>query len=222
VPGTLVAARVLHARTREERWRAAVEESVQALRDERDDEGLWTQKLYGSAARILGPVHGFVGNIAALDDARGAAEVLTRTAIVENGRANWPSSLGSSSVPSLQWCHGAPGIIATASDYLDEELLLAGTELIWDAGPPHAKEKGAGLCHGTAGNRYALLKAFEETGDERWLERARSFAMHALEQVEHLPARYSLFTGGIGAALYAADRADAPACFPIVDGLDNS
>jgi hypothetical protein len=222
VPGTLLAARVLHARTREERWRAAVAESVQALLDERDEEGLWTQKLYGHSARILGPIHGFVGNVAALDDARGAADVLARTALVDDGRANWPSSLGSDKVPRLQWCHGAPGIIATASDYLDEELLLAGAELIWEAGPPLAEEKGAGLCHGTAGNGYAFLKTFERTGDERWLERARAFAMHALAQVEHLPARYSLFTGGIGAALYAADCIDARARFPIVDGLDDS
>jgi len=222
VPGTLLAARVLHARTGEERWRAAVEESVQALRDQRDGDGLWTQKLYGDSARILGPIHGFVGNVAALDDARGAAEVLRRTAIIEDGRANWPSSLGSDYARRLQWCYGAPGIIATASDYLDEELLLAGAELIWEAGPPHAEEKGAGLCHGTAGNGYALLKTFDRTGDECWLERARAFAMHALEQVEHLPARYSLFTGGIGAALYAADCIDARARFPIVDGLDNS
>jgi hypothetical protein len=222
VPGTLLAARVLHARTREERWRAAVEESVQALRDERDDEGLWTQKLYGHSVRYLGPIHGFVGNVAALGDDRGAAEVLARTAIVEDGHANWPPRPDDDRVPRLQWCHGAPGIIATASDYLDEELLLAGAELIWDAGPPLSEEKGSGLCHGTAGNGYALLKTFERTGDERWLERARAFAMHALAQVERLPDRYSLFTGGIGAALYAADCIDARARFPVVDGLDDS
>lgn len=221
VPGTLLAARVLHVRTREERWRAAVEESVRALHDERDEEGLWTQKLYGHSARILGPIHGFVGNVAALGDTHGAAEILTRTAIVENGRANWPSSIGSDQVPRLQWCHGAPGIIATASDYLDDELLLAGAELVWDAGPMHTEEKGAGLCHGTAGNGYALLKTFERTGDERWLERARAFAMHALAQAEKRP-RYSLFTGGIGAALFTADCIDGHARFPVVDGLETS
>jgi hypothetical protein len=222
VPGTLLAARVLYARTREERWRAAVEESERALRDEREDDGLWTQNLYGHSSRMLGPIHGFVGNVAALGDIAGAAEVLERTAIVEDGRANWPPTIGSESKPRLQWCHGAPGIITTASDYLDEELLVAGAELVWSAGPPHAAEKGAGLCHGTAGNGYALLKSFERTGDERWLERARAFAMHALAQVEQLPPRYSLFTGGVGAALYAADCLDARARFPIVDGLDNT
>jgi hypothetical protein len=221
VPGTLLVARALHGRTREERWRAAVEQSVQALRDERDGEGLWTQKLYGNSARGLGPIHGLVGNVAALDDVAGAADVLARAAIVEDGRANWPSAVGSDQAPRLQWCDGAPGIIAQASGYLDEELLLAGAELIWEAGPPEAEEKGAGLCHGTAGNGYALLKTFERTRDERWLERARAFAMHALAQVERLPPRYSLFTGGVGAALFAADCIDARARFPIADGLDN-
>ena len=222
VPGTLLAARTLHARTREERWRAAVEESERALRDERDDEGVWTQVLSGKSFRFLGPIHGFVGNIAALQDTQGAADLLACTAIVEDGRVNWPPGLGSEGTPRLQWCHGAPGIIATASEYLDEELLLGGAELIWDAGPSQSEEKGAGLCHGTAGNGYALLKTFERTGDERWLDRARAFAMHALAQVEQLPARYSLFTGGLGAAIYAADCLDARARFPIVDGLDDA
>ena len=147
----------------------------------------------------------------------------TRTAIVEDGRANWPPSVGTEDKLRLQWCHGAPGIITTASAYLDEELLLAGAELIWDAGPPLAEEKGAGLCHGTAGNGYALLKTFERTGDERWLERARAFAMHALAQAEQLPAgRYSLFTGGSAPRSTRPTASTRDARFPIVDGLDDS
>ena len=95
-------------------------------------------------------------------------------------------------------------------------------ELIWDAGPP-SREKGAGLCHGTAGNGYAFLKTFERTGDEQWLGRARAFAMHALGAGRAAAEpRYSLFTGGIGAALYTADCLDARARFPIVDGLDST
>ena len=76
-----------------------------------------------------------------------------------------------------------PGSSSGASSYLDEELLLAGAELVWQAGPP-GMEKGSGICHGTAGNGHAFLKVFERTGDELWLERARRFAMHALGQVE--------------------------------------
>ena len=105
-----------------------------------------------------------------------------------------------------------------AADYLDEELLRAGAELVWQAGP-HGAEKGAGICHGTAGNGYALLKAFERTGDELWLERARRFAVHALGQVERREARYSLWTGDVGVALFAADCLDGRARYPVLDAL---
>src|SRR5204862_7781302 len=121
----------------------------------------------------------------------------------------------------LQWCTGAPGVLAGAWDYLDEDLLLAGAELIWRAGA-HGDEKGHGLCHGTSGNGFALLKAFARTGDERWLERARRFAVHALAQAERIATangrrRYSLFTGDVGTALFAAACLDLDARFPIID-----
>ena len=93
----------------------------------------------------------------------------------------------------VQWCHGAPGIVATLGPLLEEDLALGGGELTWRAGP---LEKGAGLCHGTSGNGYAFLVLFERTGDELWLMRARAFAMHALEQLQS--ERYSLWTGCLG------------------------
>jgi len=115
-------------------------------------------------------------------------------------------------------------MVATATLYLDEELLRGGAELTWRAGG-HGTEKGAGLCHGTAGNGYALLKAFARTGDERWLDRARRFAVHALAQAERAReevgrGRYSLFTGDVGVALFAAACLDAEARFPVLDGWD--
>jgi hypothetical protein len=121
----------------------------------------------------------------------------------------------------LQWCTGAPSIVCGAWDFLDEELVLAGAELVWQAGA-HGDEKGHGLCHGTAGNGYALLKAFARTADDRWLERARRFAVHALAQAERIAAadgrrRYSLFTGDVGTALFAAACLDADTRFPIID-----
>jgi hypothetical protein len=91
--------------------------------------------------------------------------------------------------------------------FLDEELALAGGELTWRAGP---LVKGANLCHGTAGNGYAFFALLERTGDERWLARARAFAMHALGQVERARStygrgRHTLWTGDLGTALYLAD-----------------
>jgi hypothetical protein len=233
-PGTMLAARLMRGWTGERRWEDAWRESAVALLDRRDADGIWTQRLHGSEYRGLGPVHGLVGNVHALlqaEDQRGRLEretaaILAHEAIVEDGLATWPPVGGGDLVPRdgqirLQWCHGAPGIVATAAPYLDEELLLAGAELTWRAGA-HGKEKGAGICHGTAGNGYALLKTFERTGDERWLQRARRFAVHALGQVERTRAevghgRYSLFTGDLGVALFASACVDGEPFFPVLD-----
>jgi lantibiotic modifying enzyme len=241
-PGTLLAAHTLLERTGEDRWRDAWRESADALWGRRAADGLWTQRLYGQEYRGLTPPHGVVGNVLMLlrggdllgDERRAAlpletAALLERTAVVEDGLANWPTAEGRELVAAdreirVQWCGGAPGIVISASTYLDEELLVAGAELAWRAGPP-GLEKGPGICHGTAGNGYAFLKVFERTGEERWLERARRFAAHALEQVVRLRerrgrGRYSLWTGDVGAALYAADCLDARAAYPVVEARD--
>ena len=82
--------------------------------------------------------------------------------------------------------------------------------------------KGAGLCHGTAGNGFAFLKLFERTSDELWLDRARSFAMHAAEQmekarVEYGCGRHTLWTGDLGAALYLQRCLSGSTGFPTLD-----
>ena len=211
VAGTLLAARAIGADD-------AVRESVDALRAARDDDGLWTQRVYGYTFRSFGPVHGLVGNAFALDDLASTVAIVRDLALRENGHVNWMPGPGDSNV-RLQWCHGAPGLITTLGAQLDEDLLLGGAQLTWDAGPFEHVDKGCGICHGTAGNGYALLKTFEVTQDELWLERARAFAVHALEQAQALPPRYSLFTGGIGAALFAQDCLDGRVRFPVLDWL---
>jgi Lanthionine synthetase C-like protein len=236
-PGTMIAAQVMHEQTGADRWLDAWRASADRLWAEwRDD--LWQQDLYGSQQQILGPAHGFAGNVLALagggllDDARRAelgqraVATLTKYARREDGLAQWPASLQPSRSPAIrtQWCHGAPGIVASLASVAphDEqltELLVAGGELTWQAGP---LAKGANLCHGTAGNGYAFLKLFERTGDELWLERARGFAMHAIEQVERATAehgrgRYSLWTGDVGTALYLQSCLAATAAFPTLD-----
>ncbi len=236
-PGTLIAARAMLDCTGDERWREVWQESADALWSRRGGEGFWMQRLHGHEVSYLGPVHGLVGNVQALlplldverraSLERDTAAILERTALVQGGLANWPpverpELPGSDGQIRVQWCHGAPGIISSASPHLSEELLLAGSELIWRAGPHRTGEKGPGICHGTAGNGYAFLKAFECTGDERWLERARRFAVHALGQVKRLRAergrgRYSLWTGDLGVAVYAADCLDGRSAYPFFD-----
>jgi hypothetical protein len=213
-PGTILAGRELGL---------DVTASVEWLRGRRDPEGLWTQHLYGHSRRWLGPAHGFAGCALALGDEAGVSEALSRLAVEEDGLVNWAwgadiqLDANGDGLIRTQWCHDAPGIVATLTSFLDEELAVAGGELTWRAGP---LVKGANLCHGTAGNGYAFLALLERTGDERWLARARAFGMHAARQVEqsrseHGRGRHTLWTGDLGTAVYLADCIDGAGELPL-------
>jgi len=100
-----------------------------------------------------------------------------------------------------------------------DALLLAAGETTWSAG---ALIKGSNLCHGTGGNGYAFLKLYRRTGDTRWLDRARAFAMHGIAQTEadheqYRQGRYSLWTGDVGFAIYLWDCLQGTAAFPTLD-----
>ncbi len=238
-PGLLLVADAMLDRTGEERWATAWQTIAEHLLDRWGDRAprLWTQHLYGSVTAYLGPAHGFAGIVAALARrpellsperlAPGATATLGATAVREGDLANWPPGLGHPLEDPrgirTQWCHGAPGMVASLAalpqdDDLDA-LLLAGGELTCAAGP---LRKGANLCHGTAGNGFALLKLFTRTGDELWLERARRFAVHAADQVaaareHHGRGRYSLWTGDVGTAMYLAACLEGTSDVPTID-----
>jgi hypothetical protein len=234
-PGTMLAAGAMHELNGEARWLELWRESAAWLRAEWDPEtDLWTQRLYGRIDQFTGPAHGFAGCVLALslhaDDElhRRTAAAVRRYAVEEDGLANWPPATSDGLMSArgqirVQWCHGAPGIVASLAgvapgDDEYERLLLAGGELTWLAGP---LTKGANLCHGTAGNGYAFLALFARTGDELWLERARAFAMHAAAQVARTRdevgrGRYTLWTGDPGTALYLADCLDGSLNVPVV------
>jgi Lanthionine synthetase C-like protein len=222
-PGLLVLADAMLERTGAQRWASAWRALADylMLRWGEHVPGFWTQRLYGSSREHIGPAHGMVGVVAALArrpelmprDAllTRTSQALAATALHED--ANWPPSLQErlehrSGTIRTQWCHGAPGVVASMAalpreDQLDS-LLLAGGELTWAAGP---LRKGANLCHGTAGNGFAFLRLFTRTADEIWLERARRFAVHAAGQVaaarrHYGRGRYSLWTGDLGTAVY--------------------
>jgi hypothetical protein len=238
-PGTMLAAQAMHERTGEDRWAQAWHESADALWDAWIDP-VWVQDLYGSRVRYLGPAHGFAGNAHALAsgplDAARRAELERRVVAVaqayaerDGELAQWPPAADPGRPGQgirTQWCHGAPGMVASLARIAPADagftgLLVAGGELTWRAGPI---AKGPGLCHGTAGNGYALLKLFARTGDEVWLARARAFAMHAAEQVEreraaHGQGRFSLWTGDVGTALYLASCLAGTAEVPTLDRL---
>ena len=241
MPGSMLACVHMNEMTGEPCWRALFEAQAARLLEELEEtlEGpLWTQDLYGSRQRWLGPVHGYAGNMIPLicgwnwltDDQRARiAEAVPRTLAANAWRselgANWPAIAGRDSPPRLcQHCHGAPGIVTTfaevpfASPPLDA-LLLEGGDFTWAAGP---LAKGSNLCHGTGGNCYAFLKLYRRTGDAMWLDRARAFAMTAIAQCREArdafgQGRYALWTGDVGLAICLWDCVAAEPHFPTID-----
>jgi len=196
MPGSMLACVHMSEMTGEPRWRAVFEVQATRLLEELEEtpEGpLWTQDLYGSRQRWLGPVHGYAGNMIALicgwnwltaDQRARITDAVPRTLDANAWRsklgANWGAIAGRDSPPNLcQHCHGAPDIVTTFADVpfassLLDALLLDGGEFIWAAGP---LAKGSNLCHGTGGNGYAFLKLYRRNRDAVWLDRARAFAM---------------------------------------------
>jgi len=102
-----------------------------------------------------------------------------------------------------------------------DQVLIMGGELTWEAGP---LRKGPGLCHGTAGNGFAFLKLYQRTNDEIWLDRARAFAMDAIEQHRQAKklfrqGRYTLWNGDVGLAIYLDECIRGTAQFPTIDSF---
>ena len=193
---------------------------------------IWTQHVPpGREGQSIGMAHGFAGNVFALLKAaplqsrehqtelmHRVVETLERTALRDKKLANWLPEVGNPhSKLRVQWCHGAPGIVcalaaAPAQRELDALLLAAG-ETTWEAGP---LRKGGGLCHGTAGNGWAFLKLHKRTRDRKWLERARRFAMHAIEQRSETRG---LYEGDLGIALYLRACIEVDDRWPLLDVL---
>ncbi|HTI48735.1 MAG TPA: LanC-like protein [Casimicrobiaceae bacterium] len=243
-PGTLLAAVFMHEHTGDARWAHLFRESARTLWSQLEWSAAyechyWTQHLYGSRTNYLDAVHGFVGTAlplirgrALLDASEWAAwahciaNTVRRTATHDDGMVNWRAFLEPPTQRArrmlMQYCHGAPGFVVCLAGYPGDDLddlLTAAGEATWAAGP---LAKGSNLCHGTGGNGYAFLKLFDRTGDERWLDRARRFAMHGIAQTDaaaraHGAMRYSLWTGDPGFAVYLWDCIRGGAAFPTLD-----
>jgi lantibiotic modifying enzyme len=225
-PGTILAALLLRERASGHGYEHLIRDVQAELWRTWETDGaaafLWQQDLYGSRTHYIGAAHGAVGNLIPLVRAldlltpehrtvvrERIAALLEMYAIREAGRANWWARADPKGGNAVQWCHGAPGVIISLAAYPSddervEQMLVAGGECIWHAGP---LRKGPTLCHGTAGNGFALLRLAQRTGDDRWRVRARDFAMHAMHQVSKwreefgMPAA-SLWTGELGVAAY--------------------
>jgi hypothetical protein len=241
MPGSMLACLHMAQMTGEARWIRLFQTQALRLLDELTDTAdgpLWVQDLYGGQAKYLGPVHGYAGNmipllrgwqwLSASQQSRVAAAVpntLKANASRADAGATWPAIAADHGPLRLcQYCHGAPGIVTTFADAPFssrefEDLLLAGGNFTWSAGP---LAKGSSLCHGTGGNGYAFLKLYRRTGDAVWLERARAFAVTAIAQCREARnslgrGRYSLWTGDLGLAVYLFDCLTAVPRFPTID-----
>lgn len=241
-PGTLLAALFMYRRTGEARWARMYQETARLLWSQlewSDEHGChyWTQEMYGKRSDYIDAIHGFVGTALPLVQGRDLLEpaewdswrhcignTVRKTAEWEGGLVNWRACLSPASgrAKLMQYCHGAPGFVVCLADFPDEsldDLLTAGAEATWAAGP---LRKGSNLCHGTGGNGYAFLKLYKRTGDSKWLQRARAFAMHGIAQTDgaaqaYGQMRYSLWTGDLGFAIFLWDCIRGGDRFPTID-----
>jgi lanthionine synthetase-like protein len=121
-PGSLLVAEAMLTWTGEPRWDEAWRAVAERVIAARDDDGLWTQHFLGPPTRYLGPAHGYAGNMRALVN-RGDVPTLADLSpyvLREDGLANWlPREESRPDEIRVQWCHGAPGMIATLGDLLD-------------------------------------------------------------------------------------------------------
>ena len=245
-PGTLLAALFLYERDpADARWaelfrRTAARLWTQLEWSPKYECHCWTQDLFDRRSTYIDAVHGFVATALPLirgrhllsDDDWAAwqaciTNTVQRTATRDGPLANWQAwlEIGEDDPPPpllMQYCHGAPGFVVCLAGMPGpalDGLLLAAGEAVWAAGP---LVKGSNLCHGTGGNGYAFLKLYRRSGDPRWLERARAFAMHGIAQMQADAARYgrmrySLWTGDLGFAIYLWDCLRGDAAFPTLD-----
>ncbi len=230
--GMMHVALAFYRKTGLSQWKSMYIKGAESLmanwhQDTETNEWLWQSQVFGPKRHYYGACHGVVGNanillqgIDLLSDVcaeliiKRTVSTLTISKEQQANRTNWPLCTKPNIEKLLvQWCHGAAGMVtamsrtptidAAESKQLDQ-LLAETAELVWLAGP---LLKGANICHGTAGNGYAFLYMFQKTGYSVWLDRARGFAMHALEQCQNARAyygqsRYGLWTGDAGLAIY--------------------
>jgi len=230
--GMMHAALALYRKTGKVQWKDLYVKGANALMDnwtldKTTGERLWQSQVFGPKRHYYGACHGLVGNanillqgVDLLPDGytemimERTISTLTISAKKYDNLANWPLCTKPNIDKLLvQWCHGAAGIVTAMArtpsvDSQDsrqlDQLLEDTAELVWQAGP---LVKGSNICHGTSGNGYAFLYLYRRTGNVLWLERARKFAIHAIEQchkarLHYGQGRFSLWTGDAGLAIY--------------------
>ena len=177
--------------------------------------------LGGFPARIfLGAAHGISGVahfLACLAEATRAErwaglarelfDTVLRYAQPIHGGLNWSPCIDNPGLVRCQWSHGAPGIgltLLTAHRVLGEaryrECAVAAAEATWHYGD---FRQNYTQCTGLAGGGELLLEIHRATGDTRWKDRAREFALQCVCYKETTPGGDAWPTDVPG--LYSAD-----------------
>lgn len=230
--GMMHAALALYRKSGKSHWKGLFVKGAKSLmdnwtQDTETGEWLWQSQVFGPKRHYYGACHGVTGNANILLQGAdllpsGYTEMIIKRTVAtlnisvkqKDNLANWTLCTKPNIDKLLvQWCHGAAGIVTAMSrtpaidspeSKLLDELLDKTGELVWQAGP---LLKGSNICHGTSGNGYAFLYLYQKTGKSVWLERARIFAMHSIEQCQKArlhygQGRYTLWTGDAGLAIY--------------------
>ena len=122
-------------------------------------------------------------------------------------RRPWDGPAGDEAWPG--WCHGSAGFVHlfsiahqvfSDSHYLELAEQAAGH--VWES----PARQNSSLCCGLTGQAYSLLRVFKDTGDRKWVDRARTLALRALaaaNPISLIPG--SLYKGDIGLCLLVSD-----------------
>lgn len=230
--GMMHAALALYRKTGDACWKSIFIKGAKSLmdnwkKDTETGEWHWQSQDFGPKRHYYGACHGISGNanilLQGIDLLPSSYNevIINRTVYTLNISAKREANLTNwvlCTKPNIdkllvQWCHGAAGIVTamamtpknnSSNSKLLDELLESSGELVWQAGP---LIKGANICHGTSGSGYAFLYLYKRTGNSIWLDRARKFAIHAIEQckkdrLHYGQGRYTLWTGDAGLAIY--------------------
>lgn len=179
----------------------------------------WHKKEY------LGAAHGYAGIYHTLllaapylkDDEKQLLKVsIDKLLETQLSSKNFPSSIGNQDDRLVQWCHGAPGFVdllcRSYKVYNEEKYLNIAKEcgnVIWRRG---LLCKGYSLCHGIAGNGYALLSLFQTTKDVKYLHRACKFVEWCFSYDEYTSRKpdhpLSLYEGIVGVMYFMESITD--------------
>jgi lantibiotic modifying enzyme len=191
-PGVGTVCLDLLARTGERAWLERATAQAEALaraavQDARGARWAWEGARYVGLAHGAAGVAPFLLGLArhAPDGSRwgalgeAALSFVAGQAAGEGDAVAWPvAERAPEDEPSVQWCHGAPGVsLAFARAHA---LTADAGQLAWATRAARATlaagdvRRNPSLCHGLAGNADAPLELLRVTGDEAWRDAARA------------------------------------------------